>query len=127
MAITVAHLSENMGLLPETAISGTAYVIRKKAVSMYTTNACKGSRGTIIHTSVLHEVSVHPLYPCGKNSWYPLNRGLGGTQCQSGYCVLCIPSSKSAIAVTVLYFLSQNFLGAEKETVITFPISLPYF
>jgi hypothetical protein len=29
--------------------------------------------------------TLRPLYPQGKNPWYPLNRRLGGTQSRSGH------------------------------------------
>jgi hypothetical protein len=31
-------------------------------------------------------VTLWPLYPQGKNPWYPLDRRLGGPQSHSGHC-----------------------------------------
>ena len=72
--------------------------------------------------------TLHLLHPHGKNLWYPLNKGLGGNQCQSGYCDLYTPSSKSATAVTIMYLLSQNFPVAEKlQFLFQYPFLLSRF
>jgi hypothetical protein len=63
------------------------------------------------------------LYIWGKNLWYPLDRRLGGPQCQSGHCGKKIPfpcwesnlSCPASTLVTILTFVTAALQDLDTE------------